>query len=187
MRSIALAVFVVAIVSFAPYAAAQSGTGTVTGRVVWGNCLPFPLTAVPGAEPAGAGGPVPAPLPAQPGSDASTAAPFPGRLLPAGAVLVAVQGTSASTRTDETGRFSLGNVPAGQYLTVAAGPVSGVAAASAWRPNVLVTSGQSVDVGVLPLGSGLALPCRYPPFPGGISPDTAPGTGPPTPPDSTVP
>jgi Carboxypeptidase regulatory-like domain len=181
-------------------ALAQAGTGRVTGRVVWGNCLPYPLTAVPGAGAAGGAPAQPLPdmvpqpdVPVQPGGqvqpDGQVApgrpGPAPGRLLPAGAVLVAVQGTALSARTDEAGRFTLDGVPAGPYLTVAAGPVAGVSAASAWRPNVSVAAGQTVDVGILPLGSGLAIPCRYAPLPGGVPPDSGPAspgtdTSPPT-------
>jgi hypothetical protein len=92
--------------------------------------------------------------------------------LPGGAVLVAVQGTNVSTRTDETGHFSLGSVPAGQYLTVAAGPVANSQQATAMRPNVLVDGGQSVDIGTLSLGSGpiaAGFACRV--LPGVALPD----------------
>jgi hypothetical protein len=77
-------------------------------------------------------------------------------VVPAGAVLVAVQGTSLSTRTDEAGRFRLENVPSGTYYTVAAGPVANTSAAAAWRPNVVTTAGQSADVGTLTLGGSTA-------------------------------
>jgi hypothetical protein len=93
--------------------------------------------------------------------------------LPAGAVLVAVQNTSISARTDEAGKFTLSGVPAGQYLTVAAGPVADSLSATAGRPNVLVSGGQSVDIGTLALGgsSPLNIGCR---FPTGAA-DSAPG------------
>jgi hypothetical protein len=74
--------------------------------------------------------------------------------LPAGAVLVAVQNTSVSARTDEAGRFTLTGVPAGQYMTVAAGPVADSLSATADRPNVFVQGGQAVDIGTLSLGGG---------------------------------
>src|SRR5438874_11397552 len=86
-----------AILLLAHGATAQSATGTVTGRVLWGNCIrgiPLPMTpdgqlqpgalAVPDSQ-AEAGQPQPVP------------APVNG--LPAGAVLVAVQSTSVSART----------------------------------------------------------------------------------------
>jgi hypothetical protein len=149
-------------------ATAQSATGTITGRVLWGNCLrAIPLPAAPDAQ-AQAQPQAPAPVPAQAG-------------LPAGAVLVAVQSTAISARTDETGRFSLQGVPTGQYLTVAAGPVANAAAAVAERPNVMVNGGQAVDLGTLMLGgpvglSGpIGLACRVAPpviTPQGV-PDTS--------------
>ena len=97
--------------------------------------------------------------------------------LPAGAVLVAVQNTAISGRTDETGRFSLSGVPAGQYLTVAAGPVANELSAVAERPNVFVNGGETVEIGTLRLGgvapAGIA--CRVLPGLGlPATPDTAP-------------
>jgi hypothetical protein len=92
--------------------------------------------------------------------------PAPVTGLPAGAVLVAVQATSISARTDESGRFTLSDVPAGQYMTVAAGPVADAISAVAERPNVFVNGGQSVDVGTLNLGGGatpLGMACRIVP------------------------
>jgi hypothetical protein len=147
-------------------ATAQSATGTVTGRVLWGSCIrAIPLPMTPG------GGPKPGA--AQPGvPDVAEGQVFPGGQrpipvngLPAGAVLVAVQSTAVSARTDEAGRFTLSGVPAGQYMTVAAGPVAESISASAERPNVFVSGGQSVDIGTLSLGggpSGYGFPCRYP-------------------------
>jgi hypothetical protein len=128
---------------------AQPATGTITGRVVWSPCLrgiPLPMTpnavqpgeAMPDAQVAPGGRPFPIPQP---------------RSIPAGAALVAVQNSSLGTRTDETGRFTLSGVPAGQYLTVAAGPVAESLAATAQRPNVFVKdSGESMDIGTLTLG-----------------------------------
>jgi hypothetical protein len=151
-------------------ATAQSATGSVTGRVLWGTCIraiPLPMTpngetqpgvAVQPGMPDAAGGQ------AIPESQRPVPAPING--LPAGAVLVAVQSTGVSARTDEAGRFSLSGVPAGQYLTVAAGPVADSASAIAERPNVFVNGGQSVDIGTLSLGGGGPVPygiaCRGP-------------------------
>jgi hypothetical protein len=154
-------------------AAAQGAAGTITGRVLWGPCLRgLPLPMTPNAqggevEPNGPGIVDQPPLPGRPG-------PGPINGLPAGAVLVAVQNTSLSARTDETGRFTLSGVPAGQYLTVAAGPVADSNTAIAERPNVFVNGGQSTDVGILSLGgpSSVGIACRF--FPSG--PDAAPGT-----------
>jgi hypothetical protein len=101
--------------------------------------------------------------------------------LPAGAVLVAAQGTSLSARTDEAGRFTLSGFPAGQYLTVAAGPVAESNVAVAERPNVFVNSGETTDIGVLSLGgpATLAVGCRFP-----IVPNTAVPDAPPAPPET---
>ena len=131
-------------------ATAQSATGTVSGRVLWGQCIrAIPLPMAPDAQVQPPDG-RPVPIGGESG-------------LPAGAVLVAVQNTSVSARTDETGRFTLSGVPAGQYLTVAAGPVANSASAIAERPNVFVNGGQSVDLGTLSLGGGptpFGAPCR---------------------------
>jgi hypothetical protein len=161
--------------AFAAHSAtAQSATGTVTGRVVWSACLrAIPLPMTPDAQGAQPAAPDFAPGPAS--------RPIPGGTtqgLPAGAVLVAVQNTSVSARTDEAGKFTLSGVPAGQYLTVAAGPVADSLSATAGRPNVLVSGGQSVDIGTLALGgaSPLGIGCRFPVGPADSVPgQTAPG------------
>jgi hypothetical protein len=162
-------------------ATAQSGTGSITGRVLWGNCIRnIPLPATPDAQ-------------GQPGAPAPDLQPQPGQPLPtsglpAGAVLVAVQNTAISARTDEAGKFSLTGVPAGQYLTVAAGPVANAASAVAERPNVFVSGGDTLDIGTLSLGGGVGpvgIPCRVLP---GVQ--SAPGgdTGQPSPsPDTNQP
>ncbi|MDQ6673622.1 MAG: carboxypeptidase-like regulatory domain-containing protein [Chloroflexota bacterium] len=166
-------------------ATAQSATGTVTGRVLWGSCIRgIPLPMMPDGQPQpGMATPDPAAPDAQiaPGSR-----PTQVNGLPAGAVLVAAQNTAVNARTDEAGKFTLSGVPAGQYLTVAAGPVADSTSATADRPNVYVSGGQSVDIGTLSLG-GSAAPayaCRFPngvdgPMPGApntSSPDGTPAT-----------
>lgn len=158
--------------------AAQSASGTVTGRVIWGPCVRgIPLPMAPGA-PDGSS-------PMQPGQPSAANGQMPGSMasgLPAGAVLVAVQNTSLSARTDEAGRFTIAGVPAGQYLTVAAGPVAGSASATAGRPNVFVSSGgESVDIGTVMLGGSgtFAFPCRIVPSMeggGAIGPDIQPSS-----------
>ena len=151
------------------------GTGSITGQVIW--CSPLPIRigaagaevpqeaiaqaeagqAVEGqpalAQPDGGvrppGQPVPIPIPR----------PVPPRPIPAGAVLVAVQNTSLSARTDEGGNFRIDGVPSGQYYTVAAGPIRNAPNATALRPNVLVGSaGETTNVGQLSLGG----PCGFP-------------------------
>jgi hypothetical protein len=187
----------------APRAGAQGGMGTVTGQVVWGSCLPGPLSAVPGANGASPASPsdagqtmAPTPDAGSAASDAASTAsgaaqpaagngqvvPAPGlgRRLPAGAVLVALEGSSVSTRTDESGHFSLDNVPTDTYWLLAAGPVSGVAGASSMRPNVIVQSGQTLDLGILVLGAPTGAGCRYPLAPQGVAPDPSGGAAPTT-------
>ena len=165
-------------------ATAQTATGSITGRVMWGPCvrgIPLPMTpdgqAEPGA-PAAPEAPNTMPQPA-PGSR-----PVPITGLPAGAVLVAVQNTSVSARTDETGKFTLSGVPAGQYMTVAAGPVANESSAVAERPNVFVNGGESVDVGTLSLGgsSPLGIACRFVPGIGAAQGADGPPPAEPTPP-----
>ncbi|MDQ3811846.1 MAG: carboxypeptidase-like regulatory domain-containing protein [Chloroflexota bacterium] len=155
-------------------AAAQAAAGSVTGRVVWGPCLrslPLPVPAEGAEAPEGAQPERPEPGEQRIPPDFVRPPRFGG--LPAGAVLVAVQGTSISTRTDDAGRFSLSGVPAGQYLTVAAGPVADSNAATAARPNVLVNGGQSVDIGVLSLGgpTSFGVGCAFPSMPGPAAPE----------------
>ena len=159
-------------------AGAQAATGAVTGRVVWNPCVRIPLPMAPSAP-----GPDTGVAPDQTSPANPQVAPFRG--LPAGAVLVAVQNTSLSTRTDENGKFTVSNVPAGQYLTLAAGPVANSMDAIAVRPNVFVSGGETLDVGVLMLGGGspLAIPCvrSLPPA------DAVPGSEAPQPPNGPEP
>ncbi len=177
---------------FVPSASAQGGTGTVTGQVVWNYQIPAVYGApgatvpdlapessevlpetTPEAAPDGEGQAVPGfgggiqVMPA-PGIPAPIRPPVP-RLIPAGAVLVAVQGTSLNTRTDENGHFRIEGVPAGQFLTVAAGPVRGLATAFVLRPNVQVNAGQTVNLGRLYLGQQY----WYGPVPYGAAPNAA--------------
>ncbi len=167
-------------------ATAQSATGTVSGRVLWGSCIrAIPLPMMPDGQPQ--------PGIAQPGSPTTPDAqgipgqrpiPAPINGLPAGAVLVAVQNTNVSARTDEAGRFNLSGVPAGQYMTVAAGPVADSLSATAERPNVFVSGGQTVDIGTLSLGGGGPVPfgfaCRAVPLGSGAAgtADATPGDAP---------
>lgn len=168
-------------------ASAQTGTGTVTGQVVWGTGPIYYAPAYPdGASSApSAGMEEPntevapdaevAPDMAAPSAE-GFARPVPGpifrppvpRPIPAGAVLVAVQGTNISARTDESGNFTL-EVPAGQYLTVAAGPVRGASGTFVMRPNVKVDAGGRVSLGRLYLGQ---------PYSYGVTPYAAPGAAP---------
>lgn len=147
-----------------PIAAAQ-GTGSVTGQVVWCALLPVSygvqgasgLEVAPHAVPdetqldstemqpevaPGSGiRPIPVPRPRLP------------RPIPAGAVLVAVQGTNLSARTDENGQFRIDGLSVGQFLTIAAGPVRGAATAISVRPNVLIReAGQTFNAGRMSLG-----------------------------------
>lgn len=168
-------------------AVAQSGTGTVTGQVLWCPSMPiypypYPLPLTPDGVPAEGVSPGAAPeVVPEPGTAVAPdgvvrPSPIPRRPIkafPAGAVLVAAQGTSVSTRTDENGRFSLTGVPAGPYFTIAAGPVTGTSGASAQRVNVQVSAQESVELGVLFLApeSGCAVGRSLP----GIAESTEPG------------
>ena len=176
---------------------AQSASGTVTGRVLWGACIrAIPLPQSPDAQgqpaPDVQGQPTTQIQPGAPVGQPTRPIPQPVNGLPAGAVLVAVQNTSVSARTDESGRFSLSGVPAGQYLTVAAGPVADSLSTTAERPNVFVNGGQSVDIGTLSLGGSPTvgvgnLACRFPnvAVPQTGPADSAPGA--PMPSDETTP
>jgi hypothetical protein len=180
------ALAIVASLALAAHSAtAQSATGTVTGRVLWGSCvrgIPLPMTPegqgqVQPMTPEGQGQAQPTTpgiADQAPGPNRPIPAPING--LPAGAVLVAAQNTAISARTDEAGKFTLSGIPAGQYLTVAAGPVANSVNATAERPNVFVNGGQSVDIGTLALGgpSPFGIACR---LPLGV-PDATPGEAP---------
>jgi hypothetical protein len=155
-----------------------------------GDAVPLPAPTAPDISPApspGAG--------TDTAPDASEAVPAPGiqirpvprpypRLIPAGAVLVAIQGTNLSARTDDQGRFRIDGVPTGQYLTVAAGPVQNVTTAVAVRPNAYIQdSGGTIDLGLLYLGQGYGVygPMPYSTAPGAAVPDTGQSESTPTP------
>ncbi|MBI2303348.1 MAG: hypothetical protein HYU86_01195 [Chloroflexi bacterium] len=159
-----LSVGVLFVARYASPAAAASGTGTVTGQVVWCAPLPLPYGTSPEVE-------TPGLLPGPEGAPEEMLGPgayppFPmprlPRLIPAGAVVVAVQGTALNARTDEMGRFRIENVPVGQYMTIGIGPVPGIGFAFALRPNVFIEkAGQTVKLGRISLGQG----CGYGPIP----------------------
>src|SRR5687768_9656934 len=120
---------------FATRGASAAASGSVSGQVVW--CSPVPVAFGTAQAEEGSAMPLPAPaessapetLKVAPGL-ASERMPDGGiirpirppvpRPIPAGAVLVAVQGTALSARTNENGSFRIEGVPVGQYLTVAA-------------------------------------------------------------------
>ncbi|MBI2862811.1 MAG: carboxypeptidase regulatory-like domain-containing protein [Chloroflexi bacterium] len=190
----------------APPASAQTGVGSITGQVVWNSPMPMPYggpaqsgTAAPGelspdANPETAPEDPPEASPEMTSPPATGAMPAPGvqvypapmppipirppapRLIPAGAVLVAVQGTALSARTDENGRFRIEGVPAGQYWTVAAGPVRGTNSAFVLRPNVTVQANKTSSLGILYLGqpydSYVPVPYAAPDAHGGVEPGT---------------
>ncbi len=166
---------------FTPASAATGGT--ITGQVVWCSQIPYLLNGTAeGVSPPSPMAPSmdPAVMPGEtkPGVAPSIypVRPIPvPRLIPAGAVLVAVQGTSLSARTREDGRFVIEGVPAGQYLTVAVGPVAKMNGAVASRPNVFLTEGQKTDIGQF----SLSQPCNYyGPVPYAVpAADAVPATG----------
>lgn len=81
---------------------------------------------------------------------------------------VGVEGTDLSATTDQSGQFVL-TLPAGNYTIVALNTNLGQAA----RPGVPVTQDQTVDIGMLDLGSGVCLSDSS-------APATAINTAPPT-------
>src|SRR5260370_14412073 len=128
-------------------ATAQSATGSVSGRVLWGSCIraiPLPMTPDGQAQP-GAVQPGAPTTPDAQGIPGQRPVPVPVNGLPAGAVLVAVQNTNVSARTDEAGRFTLSGGPAGQYMTVAAGPEADSPSAPAPRPHSFGHAGRASD------------------------------------------
>ena len=177
-----------------PYGGAQGAPGVASpGQVAPGETVPSQPSLDGSAAPTSEAAPgvTPGAVGAMPAPGTSGVIPAPGipirpipwpypRLIPAGAVLVAIQGTNLSARTDDQGRFSIENVPVGQYLTVAAGPVQSVTAAVSIRPNVfLQNGGQTVDLGRLYLGQVYSYygPVPYGAAPGAAAPDAAtPGT-----------
>jgi hypothetical protein len=71
--------------------------------------------------------------------------------VPLGNATITVDGASVSARSDEHGEFRLDGLPAPRVYTIT---VSG-AGQTGVRPNVSVGPNQSVDVGVIDLGSAL--------------------------------
>lgn len=184
--AVGVASAVVSLWHVAQPSAALQGGGVVTGQVVWCSGIYGFAVGVGAAIPGQEGGQIAPQAPEAPSPqilpDDSTfpgGRPIPGprpepRIIPAGAVLVAVQGTALSARTNESGRFRIENVPVGQYLTVGAGPVRGVSDSTVLRPNVFVqNASQMVDLGRLSLGQ----PCVFGPTPLGApdGPQVAPG------------
>lgn len=154
----------------APLVIPAFGGDGAGGSPGFGGEPPPAVTPTAAAPPAAVAAPPPLPpdqqvpkppvgVPGEPGPHPSifpVPAPAP---IPAGAVLVAVQGTSLSTRTDERGQFRIDGVPVGQYLTLGVGPVRGLDSAMALRPNVFISAaGQAVDLGML------SLPCSSFPY-----------------------
>ena len=140
-------------------------TGSIAGQVTWCAARPVALELE-------RGGPLPmmpslapdvqfdvSPEPSSSSDGATTGqdrvpTQLPAQLAPAGDILVAIQGTSLSARTDDSGRFRIDNVPVGLYFTLAAGPVRGAPAALAMQPNVIVeTPGAVADAGIVSLAA----------------------------------
>jgi hypothetical protein len=79
---------------------------------------------------------------------------------PAAHIVVSAVGLNVQTVTDSAGRFSLGDVPAGQSMTIdaSADPQNSLTAS---RFNVTVQSGQTLDIGSMDLGiCGQAAPAQ---------------------------
>jgi hypothetical protein len=73
-------------------------------------------------------------------------------ITPAAYALVAPEGINIQSRTDNAGRFTLSNVPAGQNYTIDAEGDSG-SSGTASRFNVVVRPGQTLDIGNVDIAS----------------------------------
>ena len=122
-------------------ASAQPAGGALIGRVVL--CRDnFAPVAAPSTDEGPLLQDVPSPGGGRPGASL---------IIPARDVLVAVDGTTLSTRTDDNGRFTLVGVPIAIPLSLSllqqpdAPPLTQVS-------NVVVNQGQTLDLGTLVLG-----------------------------------
>jgi hypothetical protein len=142
---------------------AQSAAGSITGQVVLcrDNFAPVADSdALLQDVPSPGGGRQPA----------SVAVPVPN-------VLVVVDGTSLSASTDAGGRFSLLGVPTARPLALLVLPTPGGPPA-AQAANLVLSAGQTLDVGMLVLGGAGDAPCVPPPPDQTASPDDIPRDSP---------
>lgn len=72
-------------------------------------------------------------------------------IAPASQALVTIPGSGLSVRADGSGRFTLGQVPAGQELTVQASDPQGTVTSS--RPDISLQAGETLDIGNLDLAA----------------------------------
>jgi hypothetical protein len=144
-------------------AADAPGTGTVTGRVMFCKLLPRPVEA-PDA------GDVPPLADVTPGMNRRIPPPI---KMPVQNVRLSIQGTNVQAMTDDTGAFTLSGVPASQPLVLVAqlppGPIMMLS-----QPSVMVSPGQTLDLGTLGLGGcadGGTVLVPQPPAPTAVSPE----------------
>ena len=163
-------------------AAEAPGTGTVTGRVIFCKLLPRPVEA-PDAD-------VSPLADVTPGMNRGVPPPI---RLPVPNVQLSIQGTNVRTVTDGGGVFTLSGVPASQPLVLVAqlspGPMMVLS-----QPNLMVSAGQTLDLGTVGLGGcadGGTVLVPQPPLPTATSPvtggDTPADASLPTPADETAP
>ena len=72
-------------------------------------------------------------------------------IAPAGNAVVSVSGLKVQTRTDNGGRFTLSDVPAGQQLRVDAANDLQQSSSNS-RFNIVAQSGQTLDIGSIDIG-----------------------------------
>jgi hypothetical protein len=142
-RRTALAVLAMAsLVASAHVANAQSaGTGTVTGHIIWCRALAGPVVS------AGDGDDSPDLADVTPGLRKGITPPPPIRVA-AQDIVLTVQGTPISARTDAAGSFTLTGVPAAQPLTLVAQVASGPSLVVS-GPDVTLNAGQTLDLGTI--------------------------------------
>lgn len=148
-------------------AAEAPGTGTVVGRVTFCKLLPRPVEA-PEAD-------VSPLADVTPGMNRGVPPPI---RLPVPNVQLSIQGTNVRTVTDGGGAFTLSGVPASQPLVLVAqlspGPMMVLS-----QPNLMVSAGQTLDLGTVGLGGcadgGMVLVPQSPP-PTATSPDAGADT-----------
>ena len=123
-------------------ASAQPASGALVGRVVLCRDAFAPV-----ADDSAGDSPLLPDVPSPGGGR-----PLASMSIPVPDVLVVVDGIGLSTRTDDNGRFSLTGVPPAQTLSLSvlqqadAPPLTQV-------PNVVVSQGQTLDLGTLVLGA----------------------------------
>jgi len=129
-------------------------TGTVTGRVVMCRKLLRPIAGVSlDADQAQAAEP---PTQPDPGTELRLRTRFVPRALavPVADAQITIPGTALAARTDATGRFVLSDVPAATLITLEA-ELPATRPLVVRAPDVMVSAGETVDLGTLTLSNCL--------------------------------